>query len=543
MKVERRFVVALVAIGIALRVGYYLFNPSLTVDEASLALNVMHRSYSSLLARLDFNQAAPAGFLLLQKLLVHGLGATPYVFRVVPLVAGILASLLIYPVAKRVVGRRGAILALALLAVSEPLITYACTNKQYSVDVAAALGMYALAFRIPTRTGIQEALWLASAGAVAVWLSHPAAFVLAAIGIVLIFGHARARRWSDAARVVVVATVWLSSFIVAYALTRSSAEQIQHSTVGSDTSSVLGDRGRPGLLQTYGGIARSLFGIPSFGHGIRTALAVIAMLLALVGLVVLLRADGQYARDEREGGYGLKPRSARNAVLLTLPAGIALIACAFHLYPLYPRTFLFLIPALVILVPAGARSLSAPGRPRFLSLVAATAVATLLGTAVYATIDHLRSPAEAAPAGALRYLARNARIGDSLYVYLTAQYDFRYYLECGCFGPSNEVRKAKALWPIRAARGHAQFAPALRSAPPALIAGDATSPAAADYRSDFRPLRGRRRVWVLVIDANPEDQRGLETFLDQHGTRNAFFSPSREEAVASVFLYDLRASS
>jgi hypothetical protein len=519
-------VFALAAIAVTLRLGYYLLNPSLSVDEASLALNIMHRPFSNLFGQLDFNQAAPAGFLLVQKLLVHSFGATPHGLRLLPLVAGVVASLLIYPVATWAVGRKAAILALALLAVSEPLITYASTSKQYSVDVAMALGLYAVAFRLPTRTGTREAVFLTLAGAVAVWLSHPAAFVLAGIGLVLISGHATARRWNDAARVVVVATLWLASFVGAYALTRSSVEQIQHSIVSSSTSSVLGDQGRPGLLQTYGGIARSLFGIPSFGHGIRTTLAVIAMFLALWGLVMLLRADGP---------------STRHAVMLALPAGIALMACEFHLYPLYPRTFLFLIPALVILLASGAHCLSMVQRPRPLALLAATAVATLLGMAVYATIDRLYSDSEAAPAGSLRYLARNARIGDSLYVYRTAQYDFRYYLECGCFGPSDEVGRAKALWPIRAASGHAQFAPALRSVPPGLIVGNATSAAAADYRSDFRPLLGRKRVWVLVVDANPEDQRGLETFLDQYGTRKAFFHPSRKQT-ASLFLYDLRAS-
>lgn len=525
MRADRLLVFALIAVALTFRVGYYLFNPSLSVDEASLALNIMHRSYSSLLGQLDFNQAAPAGFLLLQKLLVETFGATPYALRVVPLVAGIVASLLIYPVATRFVGRKAAILALALLAVSDPLISYASTNKQYSVDVAVALGLYAVALALPARIGAREAVVLALMGAFAVWLSHPAAFVLTAIGTVLIFERATAHSWRQAASLVAVASVWLASFVAAYTLTRSSLEQIQQSVVGSNTSTVFGDGGQPGLLQTYGGIARSLLGIPTFEHGIRSAIAVLSMLFVLVGLIGLLHAH------------------ARHAVLLVLPAGIGLIACALDLYPLYPRTFLFLIPTLVILLSSGAAFLSMPHRPRFFFPLAATAVAILLGTAVYSTIDHLRSPPEAAPARALRYLARNARVGDSLYVYVTAQYNFRYYLECGCFGASNDVRKAKALWPIRAAGGHAQFAPALRSVPPRLIAGDATSAAAADYRSDFRPLRGLRRVWVLVIDANPEDQRGLEAFLDRHGKRNAFLSLSRMETVASVFLYDLRASS
>jgi hypothetical protein len=105
MTAYRPLVFALTAIAVSLRLAYYLLNPSLSVDEASLALNIMHRPFSSLFAQLDFNQAAPAGFLLLQKLLINSFGATPYGLRVLPLIAGVVASLLIYPVATWVVVR------------------------------------------------------------------------------------------------------------------------------------------------------------------------------------------------------------------------------------------------------------------------------------------------------------------------------------------------------------------------------------------------------------------------------------------------------
>lgn len=521
----RLLIFSLTALAITLRGAYYVRNPSLSVDEASLALNITNRSFSGLFGQLDFNQAAPAGFLVLQKLLTNGAGATPYGLRILPLFAGVVASLLVYPVAMRVVGRNAAILALALVAISDPLIAYASTDKQYSIDVAVALALYAMAFRVPTRNRARDAVWLSLTGAVAVWLSHPAAFVLAAIGLVSLFRHAIERRWNDVAKVAAVTTVWCTSFIAAYALTRPSVEQIQHSIGGSGSPSVLPGHGRPGLLQTYGGIVRSLFGIPSLGHGTRSAIAVVAILLVLVGLVVLLRTD------------------ARVASLLILPAGIALIACEFDLYPLYPRTFLFVIPSLTILVSAGIRDLSRLKQASFVTLAAGAAVAVLLATTGYATMKHLQATHETDTTRALRYLAQKTKTGDSLYVYLTAQYDFRYYLECGCFGTSTKAANRKALWPIVPTAGHAQFSPALRSAPPRLIAGSTSSAVAADYRSDFQPLRGRERVWVLIIDASPDHERGLDAFLDRHGTRKDSFPGSSNRTSTSLLLYDLRGAS
>ena len=51
-----------VALGIALRVRQYLVNHSLWEDEASLAFNLVNRSFSQLTQLLDYHQAAPIGF-------------------------------------------------------------------------------------------------------------------------------------------------------------------------------------------------------------------------------------------------------------------------------------------------------------------------------------------------------------------------------------------------------------------------------------------------------------------------------------------------
>jgi hypothetical protein len=112
-----------------------------------------------------------------------------------------------------------------------------------------------------------------------------------------------------------------------------------------------------------------------------------------------------------------------------------------------------------------------------------------------ATTDTLSSPLEPETAATLRRLADSSRDGDALYVYLSGQYPYRYYLQCECFGTRAEARKLKALWPVRPTGGHAQFSPALKSASPLFVAGTATGGKAENYRLNFRPLRGRHRVW------------------------------------------------
>lgn len=69
-------------------------------------------------------------------------------------------------------------LALALFAIFPSLIYYSSEVKQYSSDVMFALLLLYLGTR-------GRAMLLGVFGAVAVWFSHPAIFVLAGLGVVI----------------------------------------------------------------------------------------------------------------------------------------------------------------------------------------------------------------------------------------------------------------------------------------------------------------------------------------------------------------------
>ena len=64
----------IIGFGILIRLIQYLYNRSLWADEAVLALNIVNRSYLELLQPLDYDQAAPIGFLLVEKLAVQLFG-------------------------------------------------------------------------------------------------------------------------------------------------------------------------------------------------------------------------------------------------------------------------------------------------------------------------------------------------------------------------------------------------------------------------------------------------------------------------------------
>lgn len=506
----------LVAVGIGLRLAYYLTNPALSSDEAALALNLMHRSYSGLFQQLDVNQAAPPGFLLLQKLAIDVLGPSPYVLRLLPLIAGIAALVLFYPVVKRLVDRRTALVGLGLFAILDPLLVYAGTNKPYSIDVLVTLGLFAVLLALPDRLGMRGSFMLTLAGAIAVWLSYASVFVLTVIVGVVLIQVGRTRRSEELARVLLPIVLVAGSFVVAYSLTHASVAHLQRS-LGSQPGLLSSSDGRPGLLQTYGGIARFLFGVPIVNHGVRSGIAIVGMALALVGAAALARTR------------------LRVATVLLIPGVIALIAASTSKYTLFPRTLLFLIPALAILTAQGALFLMSRSRTAIV-LAGTVALAILFASASYGTVDRFRFIRHADPVRTLRYLTGNVQRRDALYLHLSAQLDFRYYLECGCFGPAETVRKARSLWPMRGTLSDDSF---IMSAPPNLIAGSAKGTVPSDYASDLAPLRGKRRVWVLTMDPTARAQKALARYLLEIGQRKDVFPRSDPKATASVALYDL----
>src|SRR5207248_11411879 len=86
----RSAVVALVVLGVGLRAVPLVQNRCLWIDEAMLALNLVERSPRQLLEPLDWNQGAPAGFLLTTKTVIAVLGPEEWALRLVPFVGSVL---------------------------------------------------------------------------------------------------------------------------------------------------------------------------------------------------------------------------------------------------------------------------------------------------------------------------------------------------------------------------------------------------------------------------------------------------------------------
>jgi len=148
---SKRLLWIIICFGIILRFIQYLYNRSLWFDEAMLTFNIINRSFSELFQPLNYGQAAPFGFLIIEKLLIRTFGNSEYVLRLFPFLCGIISVFLFCRVAVYYIEKRAVPIALGLFAISGPLIYYSSEVKQYSSDVTIALLLYWVAIYIQSK--------------------------------------------------------------------------------------------------------------------------------------------------------------------------------------------------------------------------------------------------------------------------------------------------------------------------------------------------------------------------------------------------------
>ena len=177
-QVQRRWLLALMIVGLALRLTRYLLRFPLWEDEAMLSANLLDRGYGQLLQPLHYCQVAPTLFLWGQLTLVNLLGFNEYALRLIPFLCGLGSLLLFRHVAGRLLQGTSLLLAVGLFAVAYPMTRYAAEAKPYGCDLLLALAMLALAIEWLRRPDQTRWLWsLAALVGPAVGYSFPAIFM------------------------------------------------------------------------------------------------------------------------------------------------------------------------------------------------------------------------------------------------------------------------------------------------------------------------------------------------------------------------------
>lgn len=487
-----------------------MFNRSLWSDEAWLALNVIEKPLTQLVGRLDFNQAAPVGFVLTEGLAGAALGFSEYALRLFPLVCGLLSLPAFVWLARRMLARSAVPLAVLLFVVADGLVYFSSELKPYETDVAAALGLLIAGILVKehaSRLSWTRAVVLACTGLALLVFSFPAIFVVAAVAATLVTWWALCKRGGVSVAAAFVVLSWLAAatgiVIFAAARVRFVRESFELSS-----GSFLGVAGGSSLIHAVNAMGTNIAqGIEFPQTRPFSQVEKLALLCAVVGALALLR------------------RNWVHFSMLVLPFPLLLVASAVDAYPISTRTELFLVPTVLLTIAEGVYQLVRwmPTRVQF--VVAPLLVGVIAAGPVWSAASHVvhpRTHEEIRPV--LEFVRDHWRPGDTLYVHYGAQPALLYYEECRCVRLSFP-NSSRPLWPLEPLHGvSSKYSPAARPLTSDVILGRSfggTDPG--PYVNDLKRIEGRRRVWFLYSHLNVGGEetvvQAMLRRLDSIGTR------------------------
>jgi hypothetical protein len=457
--------VAVLVLGGGLRLVALVSDRSLWLDECMLALNLVARSPGQLFDPLDWNQGAPVGFLLAVKGAISAFGPSAWALRLVPFLASLAGMVGFAWIARRLFPPLAALLAVALFALSPNLVSYAGECKQYASDAAIAIGLLAVSLGLLEGKGGWRWSVLAATGAVAVWCSHPAAFVLGGIGTALLLQGLIGRNRARFVAAALTVACWLVSFGACYLV---CLKQLGGNKYLTDywTDHFLPFRSL-GMFSWVVDHLIAFFTTPGGFGGLLVPLGGFAAALAAVGL-------REFARDRWPV-----------AVALTGPVVLVLFASGLEKYPFGGRLLLFLVPFAVLVVAGGAWAVFDALREKN-RFAAITLLGLLVGASGWLATDTLRRPQrheQLQPV--LEQVRAEMQPGDRVYVYYSSVPAYLFY-----------TRER----PLPAG---------------ALTLGEEHRDDPAAYRTELSKLRGR--VWVIFSHPHNQEETTIRTTLDCRG--------------------------
>ncbi|HEY1686997.1 MAG TPA: glycosyltransferase family 39 protein [Tepidisphaeraceae bacterium] len=476
--------VVLVCVGVVVRLLRYVRVRSLWLDEIFLANNLIHKTPLQLLGPLDYRQGAPPVFLLLCKLAVEVLGTSEYALRFVPMVAGLGSVVFFALLAKRVLQPIGALGAMALFALLEPLVYYSSEVKQYSMDVLVAVAILWAAARLVDEAtergrGRSKIIFFAI-GMAGIFASHPAVFVLAGASAWLIFSRKFSVRKLAAIFVAWVAAIILDYWFFLRPLARNAGLQHHWSAAYPPFSMQFFPWFWHAMLGLFAGYDTMWLRFTVFG----TWPAYVAMILAVAGCW----------RLHRQKKLGL----------VAWPIALTLLAAMLQKYPFDDRLILFLVPMVVLMMAASLDGIAGGLATLLFGFVLISCLGRQFAFAI-------QPPGREEVVPVMTYLKDHWQSGDTLYLYRPADTAFLYYRDQeGLVG----VPFIDGTW----------------------SSGDRDA-----FAADWGAIVGKRRVWVLfshaLLTSSGDEREELLQLLAQKRAKKLgeFDAPG-----VGVYLFDTR---
>ena len=443
-----RLLWALVVVGVGLRLWQYLADTSMWFDELSIARNITERSFGQLLTQpLGYEQTAPLGFLAMLKISSTLFGSSDMSLRLFPFLCGIASVFVFWRVAERTLSGSAVPVAVALFALSAPLIRYSVELKQYGSDVLIILLLTLIGVSLCARTPtVRECVRAGLLGAVTILFSQTAVLVLAGIGAALTLRYVLRFRELPRRIVLVTVPIWACAAVVGLLSARHFMTAQTMEFMHWFWRTRLGFLPLPTTTSAFALWTRDRF-TQFFDAMSGYPLPLVYTVLMVAGFIVLWRR-----RDV--------------ALIILGPVLVTFAAAVAQQYPFRMRVVLFLLPSLLIAAAAAVGwiidRVSGMSRP----LGAAVAIAAMIQPVAAIALKPPPYTAEAFKP-ILAYVQANRQPGDRVYVYSNtyqaiSRYGAQYGMPVGTYdagacdekstGPFlvdvDRYRGSKRLWVI-----------------------------------------------------------------------------------------------
>lgn len=483
--------ILIVGLGIFIRVVQYISNRSLWGDEVMLALNLIDRSYLELLQPLTLDQAAPPGFLYVQKLAMQVFGNNEYALRLFPLIAGIISMVAFYQLGKWAVSALALPIALALFAFLKFPLYYATEVKQYSSDVMITLLLCLLLIPLQDQVLAKgRSIVLGVIGAIAIWFSHPAVFVLAGIEIANLITIPKERWKTIVVNRLPAYLMWLVSFGTLYFLVTANVMQNKslQSAWGGEYPQTVFDL--IWLIDSFGRVFYRPLGFSSPFDGV-------AIVAFIVGCVAFFK-------------------QARTKLLILMsPVLITLLATYLHKYPFRGRLILFLAPFFILVIAEGIAYLLAQLNQRKKVAIAGIILGSLLliPPLVRAGGFIVRPETKEEIRPVVEYVKTHQRPGDAIYA--DAYNHFKYYAPRYGYSESDYIGSYQEFFnPKR----------------------NAYSKEAWQQLMQANNIQSGQRMWFVFVGVKESEEAFVKSRLDELGQQLDFY----EQPGSSTYLYQLK---
>jgi len=489
-----------IAAGIILRLAKYLSDWSLRGDEFSVVLNLLDRSMASLLTSpMDHEQAAPIGFLAIEKLFLHLFGSSEYSLRFIPISTGIASIFLYYKFLAKTLNKYGSLFALTAFSFGNYLIYYASEIKQYSTDVFITI-LLSLAFLAHVnKKDLQnrDFILLGIGGVAALLFSHPALFVLIGMGFTLIIHHIRNK--TNLIKTLIMGIAWAGTFGLLYLL-------LLRKQVTSE------------YLIIFWGNLLSYMPMPPW-RDISWFFKALEGLYFVVGeisggLIIVLSLSIL-------GAWGfIKKQQWQWVVFIVFVAGLNMVVSGFQKYPFHGRLILYLLPLVFLVLGKGVEALTKLHTSRaYAAFILIVCSIIILQPAVSTTTSYLfdKSYVTNDLKSVLGFMQNNIQDDDIVYLYHRADTMFTYY------APQYQLQNLN------------------------LFHGEKIEKKVSDYNREVNRLPHGKRIWVvfnttrpITIDKNTkqEERDYILNLFNQSGTLITEFYGAND--ASSVHLYILK---